>query len=68
MDRKEGQALIRRLNAWITQPKYVCRYDWKLGDLVIWDNTGTLHRALPYAPDSKRLMHRTTIAGKEAPA
>jgi alpha-ketoglutarate-dependent taurine dioxygenase len=68
MDPEEGAALISRLNAWITQPKYVYRYDWQLGDLVIWDNTGTLHRAVPYAADSKRLMHRTTVRGEEAPA
>jgi alpha-ketoglutarate-dependent taurine dioxygenase len=35
---------------------------------VIWDNTGLLHRALPYRSDSPRLMHRTTIAGEEAVA
>ena len=67
MDLEEGRALIARLNAWITQPRFVYRYEWEIGDLVIWDNTGVLHRAVPYAPDSKRLMHRTTILGHEAP-
>jgi Taurine catabolism dioxygenase TauD, TfdA family len=37
-----------------------------LGDVVIWDNTGILHRALPYDPCSERTLHRTTIAGDEA--
>jgi alpha-ketoglutarate-dependent taurine dioxygenase len=32
----------------------------------MWDNTGTMHRAEPYAEDSGRLMHRTTLAGEEA--
>jgi len=68
MEPRAAAALIRRLNAWITQPRYVFRYSWQLGDLVMWDNTGTLHRAVPYASDSKRLMHRTTIAGWEKPA
>jgi alpha-ketoglutarate-dependent taurine dioxygenase len=68
MHPQEGRALVARLNEWITQPEYVYRYDWKLGDLVIWDNSGTLHRAVPYASDSKRLMHRTTIAGEEIPS
>jgi alpha-ketoglutarate-dependent taurine dioxygenase len=67
MDREEGQALIARLNKWITQPKFVYRYYWTIGDLVMWDNTGVLHHAYPYASDSKRLMHRTTILGNEAP-
>jgi len=64
----EGQALISRLNAWITRPQYTWRYQWKLGDLVVWDNTGVLHRAVPYRTDSKRLMHRTTVLGFETPA
>jgi alpha-ketoglutarate-dependent taurine dioxygenase len=31
----------------------------------MWDNTGMLHRALPFEPTSVRLMHRTTLAGEE---
>ena len=33
---------------------------------MIWDNTGVLHRALPYDAASARDMHRTTLYGKEA--
>jgi alpha-ketoglutarate-dependent taurine dioxygenase len=62
---EEGRALLDRLLAWTTQPQFVLRHHWRRGDLVIWDNTGLLHRALPYASDSPRLMHRTTIAGEE---
>ena len=39
--------------------KFVYRHEWSPGDLLIWDNTGTMHRAMPYALDSGRLMHRT---------
>ena len=67
MDPEEGRLLICRLNEAITRPDNVYRYEWRIGDLVIWDNTGTLHRAVPYADDSRRLMHRTTIAGDEIP-
>jgi alpha-ketoglutarate-dependent taurine dioxygenase len=62
---EEGRALLDRLLAWTTQPRFVVRHHWRRGDLVVWDNTGLLHRALPYASDSPRLMHRTTIAGEE---
>ena len=34
-----------------TGPDRVYRHEWQVGDLVIWDNTGVLHRALPYDPD-----------------
>jgi alpha-ketoglutarate-dependent taurine dioxygenase len=65
MDPRESVDLLFRLRAWVTQPQYVYRHEWTLGDLVIWDNTGTLHRALPYDFASGRLMHRTKLAGEE---
>jgi alpha-ketoglutarate-dependent taurine dioxygenase len=61
----EGMDLLVRLRDWATQPQFVCRHDWKVGDLVMWDNTGTLHRALPYEADSGRLLHRTMLQGEE---
>ncbi|WP_018504831.1 TauD/TfdA dioxygenase family protein [Parafrankia discariae] len=64
----EGRALLDRLLDWATQPQFVLRHRWTQGDLVIWDNTGMLHRALPYGPSSSRLMHRTSLAGEEAVA
>jgi alpha-ketoglutarate-dependent taurine dioxygenase len=68
MDPDEGRALIDRLQAWITQPKYVYVHEWRMGDLLIWDNTGVLHRVQPYPKDSGRLMHRCTLVGEEAVA
>ncbi len=62
---EESRALLARLRDWATQPQYVYRHEWQLGDLLIWDNTGTMHRALPYPADSGRLMHRTILAGEE---
>jgi alpha-ketoglutarate-dependent taurine dioxygenase len=65
MSLKEGQTLLARLMQWATQPQFVYRHEWSLGDLVVWDNTGTMHRVVPYDPDSGRLMHRTTLIGEE---
>ncbi len=62
----ESAALLARLLDWSTRPQFVLRHHWRRGDLVVWDNTGMLHRAQPYRSDSPRLMHRTTIAGEEA--
>jgi len=61
----EGQALLRRLLDWATQPEFTLSHSWREGDLVIFDNTGLLHRAMPYSATSPRLMHRATIAGDE---
>ena len=44
----------------------VYRHEWTVGDLVIWDNRGVMHRACPYDPASARDMHRTTLSGDEA--
>jgi alpha-ketoglutarate-dependent taurine dioxygenase len=62
----EGRALLSRLLDWATQPQFTLSHAWHEGDLVIFDNTGLLHRAMPYAADSPRLMHRATVAGEEA--
>ena len=62
---EEGAALLDRLLEWSTRPEFVLRHRWRRGDLVIWDNTGMLHRALPFEPTSPRLMHRTTLVGVE---
>ncbi|MGU3585812.1 TauD/TfdA dioxygenase family protein [Rhodococcus sp. C26F] len=65
---EKGQRLVARLLAWSTQPRFSLRHHWRPGDLVLWDNTGMLHRAVPYSPTSPRLMHRTTLVGEEAVA
>ena len=64
----EGRALLMRLLEWCAQPAYSLRHDWQEGDLVIWENTSGLHRAIPYDAESGRMMHRTSIAGTEAAA
>lgn len=65
MDRDEGRALLDDLLARATVPERVYRHEWEVGDVVIWDNRGVLHRACPYDATSPRDMHRTTFAGDE---
>ncbi len=66
MDKADGERLLQELLEWSTQPRFVYRHEWTPGDLVIWDNTGVLHRAEPYPLDSGRVMRRTTLVGEEA--
>lgn len=68
MPRDEGRALLDRLLDFATQPQFTLRHHWRRGDLVVWDNTGMLHRAIPYQATSRRLMHRTTLVGEEVVA
>lgn len=66
MDLAEGRLLLAELRERATQPGNVYVHKWQVGDLLIWDNTGTMHRVDPYSVESGRLMHRTTIDGEEA--
>ncbi len=65
MDRDEGRALLDELLRRATLPDKVYSHSWSIGDTVIWDNRGVLHRAAPYDPDSQREMLRTTVLGDE---
>lgn len=65
MEPEAGRTLLDDLLARSTAPGRVYRHEWAVGDLVIWDNRGVLHRALPYDRASAREMHRTTIKGDE---
>jgi alpha-ketoglutarate-dependent taurine dioxygenase len=66
MSFEEGRALLCRLQEFSTQPQYVYRHKWSVGDFLLFDNTGTMHRAAPYDLQSKRLMDRTTLHGEES--
>ncbi len=66
MSPKDSAELLVMLREWATQPDFVYRHEWSVGDTVIWDNTGTMHRAIPYDPASGRMMHRTKLEGEEA--
>jgi alpha-ketoglutarate-dependent 2,4-dichlorophenoxyacetate dioxygenase len=58
----EGRALLDELLAFATQERFVYVHKWRVGDLVIWDNRCTLHRATPFpSNDHKREMWRTTV-------
>jgi taurine dioxygenase len=58
-----GEALLQRLFAHATADAYLYRHRWRLGDLVLWDNRCTAHRAAGgYPPGEERTMYRTQIA------
>jgi len=61
----DGRALLADLLERSTAPARVYRHEWSVGDLVLWDNTGVMHRVQPYDPTSGREMHRTTMSGDE---
>lgn len=57
----EGRLLLRELTEHATQPRFVHRHAWRTGDLVIWDNRATMHRATPFDDiGQRREMRRVT--------
>jgi alpha-ketoglutarate-dependent taurine dioxygenase len=65
MDAAESRALLDALVLRSTTPDRVYRHTWSVGDTVIWDNRGVMHRAAPYDATSPREMLRTTVLGDE---
>jgi alpha-ketoglutarate-dependent taurine dioxygenase len=62
---EDSRYILTKLRDWATQPQFVYHHEWQMGDLLIWDNTGTMHRVLPYPEDSGRLLRRTALLGEE---
>jgi len=65
----EGRLLLRELIEHATQPEFVYRHVWRAGDLVIWDNRATMHRARPFADTRYRreLRRVTTLDIEQSP-
>jgi alpha-ketoglutarate-dependent 2,4-dichlorophenoxyacetate dioxygenase len=59
---ERGRALLRELMAFATQPRFVYSHAWRVGDVVIWDNLATMHRATPFDDRTyRRDVRRTTV-------
>ena len=60
----ESAELIERLMTHTTQPQFVYEHTWQPGDLLIWDNRATLHRATEYdTAGESRIMRRAVVTG-----
>ena len=55
----DGEALLGELLRWATGPDFVYRHDWRVGDLVLFDNCSTMHRRDAFDPAERRLLKRT---------
>lgn len=64
MPEQESGALLNELFAHCTRPEFVYRHKWRNGDLVMWDNCSTIHKAAGnYGPQHRRMLYRTTVTG-----
>ena len=60
----EARAFLRDLVEHATQRQFVYSHQWRVGDLVMWDNRQTMHRARPFPEHEPRDVRRTTLAGE----
>ena len=60
----ESEDLLNQLWEHVTQPKFAWGQQWKLGDMIMWDNRCTMHRREAFDTSSRRLMLRTQISGE----
>jgi alpha-ketoglutarate-dependent 2,4-dichlorophenoxyacetate dioxygenase len=59
----EARSFLRDLVEHATQRQFVYAHRWRAGDLVMWDNRQTMHRARPFPAHEPRDMRRTTLVG-----
>jgi len=68
MPMPEARILLKDLTEHATQPKFVYVHQWRVWDLVMWDNRQMMHRVRRYDESQPRDMRRTTVAGNAATA
>jgi len=61
----DSEALLDSLWTHATQPRFTMCHEWKVGDLLMWNNLSVLHRRDPFDPKTRRVMHRSQIKGDE---
>jgi taurine dioxygenase len=66
LELEESESLLDALWAHATRPELTWTQEWKVGDVMMWDNTCTMHRRDAFDPSTRRLMYRTQIAGTVA--
>ena len=67
VDSAESDALLTELYSHIEQPQFIWTHEWRIGDIVLFDNRPTMHRRLAFPRDQRRLMKRTQIFNDEIP-
>jgi taurine dioxygenase len=60
---EESERLLDELWAHSTQDRFTYKHQWRVGDVVMWDNRCAMHRRDAFDPTQRRIMHRTQVKG-----
>jgi alpha-ketoglutarate-dependent taurine dioxygenase len=66
VDALDGIELLVYLCDSATQERFCCSHKWSIGDALMWDNTGSVHRATPYPFDCGCTLHRAKLQGEQS--
>ncbi|HYM18126.1 MAG TPA: TauD/TfdA family dioxygenase [Micropepsaceae bacterium] len=64
----ESEALLDEIWAYATKDEYTWYNQWRVGDVVLWDNRCTMHRRDAFDDHARRILHRTQVKGETRPA
>ena len=67
IDPYEGEELLLELFDHSEKPEFVYSHEWRVDDLIIWDNRCTNHARTDFPPDEQRMLRRYTVSEPEAP-
>lgn len=65
---EDSEALLDEIWAHTTRDRFTWHHEWRVGDLLIWDNRCTMHRRDGFDTQSQRIMHRTQIMDDQPPS
>ena len=64
MDEAESDVLLDKLYEFAFQPRFQYRHEWRLGDIVVWDDPMTMHKACTeFDQTERRELHRLLLKG-----
>lgn len=67
MEEEEAMSLLNPLFDHAEKPEFVYSHEWRVGDLLLWDNRCSSHARTDFPSTERRLMLRTTVRGEVIP-
>lgn len=68
LNNADSRKIFEILQSYVTDPENSVRWQWRMGDVAMWDNRATQHRSVPDHGDAPRKLRRSTVLGTVATA